>query len=141
MFSGSFLHNIDKKGRIFIPAKMREDLGVGFVLSVPIDGEHCLSVCTTEHRRSLQEKIDQLPMVKRKALNRAFGPLTVEIECDVQGRILIPPLFREYAGLGDSAYIVGTNDEIEIWDKDSWEKKREQLCSESIAELVGSIDF
>jgi MraZ protein len=141
MFISSFLHNIDKKGRVFIPAKLREDLGEHFYVSISIDGQQCLNILTEESWRELQERIDALPMLQKKEVRRTIGPMTIDAECDAQGRVLLPPHLREYAGLTDSAYIVGTYDSAEIWSKENWESRKNTLTPDNIASRMANIDF
>ena len=120
-FVGSYLHNVDKKGRIFIPAKFREELGERFYIALPIDGQQCLSIYPAERWEEIQRRIDALPLMQQVKVQRQFVPMASEVECDAQGRVLIPQILRAYAHIEESAYVNGTNSTIEIWNKDNWE--------------------
>ena len=141
MLIGEFLHNIDKKGRVFVPAKLREDLGERFVVSRGLDGAHCLAIYAPAEWEKLKERIAGLSYVNAKKLQRFLFSGATELESDAQGRVLLPQNLREYAGLEDSAYIIGASDRVEIWSRAEWEKQREEMTSENIAELMQSIDF
>ena len=120
-FGGSYLHNVDKKGRIFIPAKFREGLGERFYIALPIDGQKCLSIYPAERWEEIQRRIDALPLMQQVKVQRQFVPMASEVECDSQGRVLIPQVLRNYAHIEESAYVNGTNSTIEIWNKNDWE--------------------
>ena len=141
MFISSYLHNVDKKGRVFIPAKLRDGLGDKFYISIPVDGQPCLVIYTSDAWNSFNEKIEALPMFQKLAVNRIIGPNTVDVECDSQGRVLIPQHLRSFASLDDSAYIVGTGETIEIWSKDVWDKKQSEMTLDQISSTLSKIDF
>lgn len=140
-FDNTYFHNVDKKGRIFIPAKFREELGERFYVSIPLDGQPCISVYTEEIWNTLEKKFAEIPMVQRRALLRVIHSFASDESCDAQGRILISPALRKYAHIEDSVCIVGAGDTIEIWNKQSWEDNCNNLDSESISELMKSINF
>ena len=94
--TGQYAHNIDAKGRLFIPARLREELGQTFHVTVGLD--HCLSIYSDESWATFTDKVRALPYSKAKALRPLFAN-AVDCEPDAQGRILIPTKLREYAGL------------------------------------------
>lgn len=105
MLFGGYQHNIDKKGRVFIPAKLREELGSGFMICRGIYGKRCLCVYSAEEWDKLVEKIGTLPSTKSSAVKRFLYDGAFSVDFDSQGRILIPPVLREYANLeGRSAH-------------------------------------
>ena len=89
MLMGEFQHNIDAKGRIIIPAKLREDLGAKFVITRGLDG--CVFGYPLENWEKIQEKLKQLPLAKKeaRAFTRFFYSAAAEAEIDKQGRINI----------------------------------------------------
>jgi len=99
MFMGEHQHNIDAKGRLFIPARFREDLGDSFVLTKGLDG--CLFAYTREEWDALEQKLKTLPFTKgdARAFVRFFFSGAATCEVDKQGRILIPGNLREFAQL------------------------------------------
>ena len=110
--TGQYAHNIDAKGRLFIPARLREELGQTFHVTVGLD--HCLSVYSDESWAAFTDKVRALPYSKAKALRPLFAN-AVDCEPDAQGRILIPTKLREYAGLQKEVVVIGSFDRAEIW--------------------------
>lgn len=141
MLLGEYKHSIDKKGRMFIPAKLREDLGESFVISKGIDQKPCLCIYSVDEWNELDEKIRRLPTMKAGKLRRFLYSGANKIECDTQGRALIPQNLREYADLTAEATILGMSNHLEIWNSDLWIRESEQYTSESIAEIVEELDF
>ena len=105
MLMGEFQHNIDPKGRVTMPSRFREDLGDAFYVTKGLDG--CLFVLSSAQWDKLTEKMGQLPISKARSLQRFFFSGAFYTEVDKQGRILIPPPLREYAGLTKEATILG----------------------------------
>lgn len=125
MFRGRFDYNIDEKGRVSLPAKFRE------VLSAQDDErliltsfDNCLWAYPTVEWQLIEDKISQLPQFSSqvKALQRVFVSGASECPIDKQGRILIPPSLRDYAGLKREIVFVGMTRRIEIWAKDRWDQ-------------------
>ncbi len=132
MFLGEFVHVIDDKGRLTIPAKFRADLSDDFVITRGID--RCLAIYPISEWENLAEQVSKLPMTDRQA--RAFRRLVFanasDVTLDGQGRILIPPRLREYAQLDGQAIIAGLNTYIEVWSPDTWNEERERVEGEEM---------
>lgn len=125
MFRGQYFHTIDPKGRLSIPAKFREALGDGAGGTLVIaNGEHCLDVYPQEVWERLEAKVRSLPMLQREAkhFTRLYLSSGVDVEIDGQGRVLIPPASREFAGLTKEAALVGGIDRFEIWNRERFEE-------------------
>ena len=124
MFLGEFVHTIDEKGRLTIPARFRDDLEGGLVVTCGID--RCLAVYPMKAWKRLAKKVSALPMTDRRA--RAFRRLVFanasDFIPDKQGRVLIPPRLREYAGLDGEVVVTGLDTYIELWNSDSWGEER-----------------
>jgi len=120
MFVGEYSHNLDAKGRLAIPYRMRRELEDGAVVTRGIDG--CLSLYTKEEWDKLASRIAALPLSDPKArrFSRFFLAGAAEVEFDKQGRILLPPYLREYANFATEVVIAGVYNRIEIWSKDAW---------------------
>ena len=118
--TGQYGHNIDAKGRLFIPARLREELGQTFHVTVGLD--HCLSIYSDESWATFTDKVRALPYSKAKALRPLFAN-AVDCEPDAQGRILIPTKLREYAGLQKEVVVIGSFDRAEIWNAERWAKE------------------
>lgn len=142
MLMGEFKHTIDAKGRIIVPAKLREELGEEFILTRGLDG--CLFGYPKENWQSLTEKLNhQLPLGKKDARSvvRFFYSAASEVEFDKQGRIMIPATLREYAGLSKNCRVIGVSDRLEIWDEQAWQNYI-KLTEAQIPDLTENItDF
>ena len=115
--TGQYAHNIDAKGRLFIPAALRRELGQTFHVTVGQD--HCLSVFSDESWAAFMAKLKELSYNEVKKL-RALFAYAADCEPDSQGRILIPAKLREYAGLTKEVVVVGSFDRAEIWSAERW---------------------
>lgn len=138
MFLGEFQHSIDEKGRLIIPARLREGLGPRFVMTKGLD--QCLFAYPLEEWRVLEEKLKTLPFVKAeaRAFMRFFFAGAAECEFDRQGRVLIPPALREYAALEREVTILGVSTRVEIWSTELWQEysRKAQADYEAIAEKL-----
>lgn len=141
MLFGSYQHNIDKKGRVFIPAKLRDELGEEFIICQGISGKRCLCVYSADEWKKLVEQINTLPNTKSSAVKRFLYANTFNVEFDAQGRILIPASLREYARLEDAAQIIGMDTNLEIWNTTLWAEENEQYTPESIASIMEELNF
>lgn len=134
---GEFAHNIDRKGRLIMPAKFREELGERVVVNRGLDG--CLYVYTLDQWQIVYEKLSMLPTTKKDARKYQRLMLSKASECDLdgQGRILIPANLVSLAELEKECMIVGVANHIEIWAKHKWERMEEEEGSfEEIAESL-----
>ena len=137
--TGQYAHNIDAKGRLFIPARLREELGQTFHVTVGLD--HCLSVYTEESWAAFTDKVRALPYSKAKALRPLFAN-AARCELDSQGRIVIPQKLRRYAGLDKDVVILGVNDRAEIWAADTWSaEEEEEMTPEKMAACMAELGF
>ena len=116
---GKFQHTIDAKGRLFIPARLREKLGDSFY--VTISWESCLTVYSMERWENAEEKLMSLSQTAQMELRPLFSN-AVESDLDAQGRILLPQSLREHAGLSKNVTIVGTGLYVQIWDSETYKQ-------------------
>jgi len=141
MFIGEYNHNLDAKGRLAVPAKFREKLKEGAVVTRGLD--NCLFLYAKEQWEKLAEKLASLPVSQSKA--RAFSRLmlagAMDVECDSQGRINLPEYLRKYATLNKKVIVAGLFDRLEIWDEAAWEeyKTKAEEDSTEIAETLGEL--
>jgi MraZ protein len=121
MFMGEFNHSIDAKGRLIIPSKLREQLGESFVVTKGLDG--CLFIYPNDEWANIEAKFREVPLTTKDArkFSRFFFAGASLLEIDKQGRILVPSLLREFAGLKKDVVLVGVLDRVEVWDKEKWE--------------------
>ncbi len=139
MLMGEFQHNMDAKGRVTIPARFREDLGEKFYVTKGLDD--CLFVLSSQQWERLLEKMASLPLAKARNLQRFFFSGASEAEPDKQGRILIPPQLREYAGLTKDVTVIGAAARAEIWDTERWRQYNEGQTQESILDAMELLEF
>lgn len=120
MLMGEYNHTIDAKGRLIVPAKFREVLGDEFVVTKGLD--NCLFVYPNDEWQKFEEKLQTLPLTNKNArqFTRFFLAGAASVEVDKQGRILLPSVLREFAGLEKDVVLVGVASRIEIWSKDRW---------------------
>lgn len=121
MFMGEYNHSIDAKGRMIVPSKFREEFGDECVITKGFDG--CLYGYTTEEWKNIEEKFKTVNLTSKDARKflRFFFSGAAACEIDKQGRVLIPTVLREYAGLDKDIVTAGTLSRIEIWDKQRWQ--------------------
>ena len=135
MLLGEYEHSIDTKGRIAMPAKLREGLGGNFIITKGLDG--CLFVYAMDEWQRVEQKLASLPMSRKTArdFTRFLFGGACEGECDKQGRVLLPASLRRYAGLEREAVIVGVGSRAEIWDAAKWQQYNEE-SAEDVNELA-----
>ena len=141
MLFGGFDHKIDKKGRVFIPSAFRDDLGESFIICRGIFKKRCLCVYSKLEWEKLVEKIEMLPNMKSSEVKRFLYDGAFNVEFDSQGRILVPPTLREYAGFDSEVHIIGMASNVEIWDKDLWKAENEANTLESISDAMEELNF
>jgi len=141
MFIGEYKHNIDEKGRLALPAKFRQELKDGAVVTRGLD--NCLFLYTKKEWEKLAEKLANLPI--SQANSRAFARLmlagAMDVEFDKQGRVVLPEYLRQFAGLKKSVVIAGLYTRLEIWDESAWKQYKAQTEAESgnIAERMAEL--
>ena len=141
MLYGGYQHSIDKKGRVFIPAKFREELGENFIICRGIYGKRCLCVYSQEQWDKLVGKIGTLPSAKSSSVKRFLYDGAFNVEFDSQGRILIPATLREYGELESEAHIIGMDTNLEIWNTSLWNIENEHCTPESVASIMEELNF
>ncbi len=126
MFLGNFVHNLDSKGRLTIPAKYRTYLADGLVVTRGMD--ECLVAFPMARWEQLSAKVSDLPITdpRARSFKRFLFASASDLSPDKQGRILIPPRLREYAGLDGEVVVAGLNDYFEIWNREAWHGQRGQ---------------
>ena len=141
MLIGEYEHTLDAKGRMILPAKLREDMGEKFIITKGLDG--CLFGFSKHEWTNFEEKLKTLPLTNKNARDfvRFFLSGAVEAELDKQGRFLIPGNLRDYSTLDKEAVITGVGTRIEIWDKEKWKSynSEENLSADQIAENMANL--
>lgn len=139
MLIGQYQHSLDAKGRLIIPAKLRDSLGEQFIITCGLD--HCLFVYSMKEWGVIEEKIHQLPLAQGRTLQRFFFANAMLAEVDSQGRVLLPLNLRKYANLAKEAVVIGTSTRAEIWDKDAWEQATGEINADDIAAAMAELGF
>jgi MraZ protein len=141
MLLGEYQHNLDIKGRMALPAKFRDKISAGAIVTRGLD--KCLFIFAPAEWQVLVDKINALPLAQANA--RAFVRLMLsgasDVEIDAQGRILIPAPLRQYAGLKKEVVVAGLYTRAEVWDKEEWARYKEKTegASEEIAEKLSEL--
>lgn len=120
MFLGEYQHTLDAKGRVSLPAKFRAETTGKLVISKGLEG--CLYVYPADVYAAFVDRLmsrDDFNARYRK-VRRFFTSGAVETELDSAGRIGLPPVLREYAGLSKDVQVTGNGDRIELWDAETW---------------------
>ena len=137
--TGEYQHALDNKGRVFIPARLRDEMGQ--VLYVTLSMDRCLSAYSAESWEQLTEKVNALPYVRQRRMRPLFAN-AVRCELDAQGRALLPQSLRSWAGLTKNVTVVGCNNHLELWDSDSWQAVFDaETTPENIAAVLEELEF
>ena len=136
---GKYRHTVDPKGRLFVPSKLREELGEAFYVTLGLD--HCLSVYTEAGWQSILDKYNALPISQARKMRFLFAN-AAKCEPDSQGRILLPQKLRAYAGLDKDVVIIGVSNRAEIWNAERWAAlEAEELNPENLAAVMEELGF
>ena len=126
---GEYMHSLDAKGRVILPADFRAELGVSFIITKGLD--KCLFLYAQPEWDALAAKLRQLPLAKpeARALVRFFFAGARTLECDKQGRFLVPANLRNYAGIQLRQDVVrtGADNRSEVWSRDQWSQYTEEV--------------
>ena len=139
MFRGSSFHTLDTKGRMIIPSRFRDVIRAGGGDAVMITRmDNCLCAYPLNEWSKIEDKI--LTLAEKGDAMRRFRRVFVggafECACDKQGRVLVPPSLRNYAGLDKDIILVGVLDHFEIWSKDNWERENQLMEEDMLKDEV-----
>ena len=138
MLLGTFEHTLDAKGRVFLPARWREELAPEVVITAGV--ERCLLVMTKARFEDRAAQVQQLSPNHKASrdYSRLFFSSASEEPVDKAGRMSIPPALRRYAALDKEVVMIGVMDRAEIWDRGAWSEYRQGVESdfEAIAEQL-----
>ena len=129
MFTGEFRHSVDSKGRVAIPARFRLQLEEGAVITKWVDG--CAAVFPRAEFEAFATRVAALPLAdeRARAVSRFIFKSAFDVETDAQGRIVLPPAIREWAGLGTEAAVVGHYNYVEIWSPERLAASQQDVAS------------
>jgi MraZ protein len=142
MFLGTHSPRLDDKGRLFLPAKYREELSGGLVITK--GQERCLYVFPMAEFQRITEALRTAPVTAKavRDYSRVFFASASDEVPDKQGRVTIPPALRGYAGLERDCVVIGANSRLEIWDTQAWEtylEQSEQQFSDASEEVLPGV--
>jgi|TARA_Y100000310_G_scaffold288684_1_gene314535 MraZ protein len=141
MLIGEYIHTLDPKKRLSLPAKFRRALGKTVVVTKGLD--NCLFVYPEKEWKTISRKLSELPF--GAADSRGFGRFmfsgATEVDVDSSGRVLIPDFLRRFASLKDKVVLAGVHSRIEIWNERTWNtyKSRIEKEADTLAEKLGDV--
>jgi MraZ protein len=141
MLIGEYLHTLDSKKRISLPAKFRKEVGRRVVITRGLDS--CLFMFPEKAWQKIAEKVSNLPVgqADTRGMSRFLLAGAVETEVDSAGRILIPDFLKDFADLKSRVVLAGVSDRIEIWNEKTWEeyKRRIEKGADQMAQTLGDL--
>ncbi len=141
VFLGEFQHTVDQKGRLAIPAKFREELADGAVVTRGLD--KCLVIYPGSEWASLAERVSRLPQTQPnvRTLSRLLFSGAVDLSLDSQGRTILPQYLRKYAGIAANVAVIGLYQRIEVWGLEEWNavKATTEAAGGSLAEQLADL--
>jgi MraZ protein len=142
VFLGTHTPRLDDKGRLILPAKYREELAQGLVLTK--GQERCLYVFPESEFGRITEALRTAPVTSKavRDYSRVFFASASDEIPDKQGRITIPPALRDYAALQRDCVVIGANTRLEVWDAVAWEtylEQQEGVFSEASEEVLPGV--
>ena len=119
MFTGTYRHAVDAKGRLFIPVRLREELGETFMVTRGL--QNCLRLYPMKEWEAFAAKIAALPETRAKDVRHYFFANAFDTSVDGQGRVTLPADCRKFASLEKNVVLVGDDTRLEIWDEERWD--------------------
>jgi len=141
MLLGEYEHTIDEKNRLTLPAKFRQAVAGGLVLTRGLDA--CIyAYPVPAWERLVEDRLEQLDPLSPEArrMERFFFSGAAEVEPDRQGRVMVPQALLKHAGLGREVVVAGVRDRLEIWDRAAWRKHLDEVegSAEDVAERLAT---
>ncbi|WP_067967376.1 division/cell wall cluster transcriptional repressor MraZ [Nocardiopsis trehalosi] len=142
MFLGTHTPRLDEKGRLFLPAKYRDELSGGLVITK--GQERCLYVFPMDEFRRVTDALRSAPVTAKavRDYSRVLFASASDETPDKQGRVTVPSGLRAYAGLDRDCVVIGANTRLEIWDARAWaryEAEQEQAFADLSEEVLPGV--
>ncbi len=141
MLIGEYIHTIDDKNRISLPAKFRKEMGKSLVVLPWMD--NCLAIFTEKEWTKMSYKLGDASMLQsdQRSFNRLMFGRAAEIGVDTLGRVLIPENLKTSIGLDGKAVLIGVQNRVEVWNEKKWTdyKKVIEKQADALAEKLGSV--
>ena len=139
MLTGEYNHNIDEKGRMNFPSRLREELGEKFYITRWLDD--CLVVFSESEWNSMCDKIKDRPIGSSRDIQRYLFANACMVEPDKQGRILIPANLRQRASLEKDVVVIGVLNHAEIWNREKWNAVNDSITNEMIDSQMRELEI
>jgi MraZ protein len=138
MFFGEYPYKVDEKGRVPLPPKFRRQMKEGVILAKGT-GEKCIAVYPAGEWKRVSDSLaaKAVTPASLRRLNRAIFSSAFSASFDGQGRVTLPYSLREYAGIADTAIVIGANNRVELWSEDEW-KTEKTSAEEQASEIIES---
>jgi MraZ protein len=139
MFLGEYEYKVDNKGRLPLPPKFRQELMGELVLTKGL--EKCIVIYPVEEWHKVADTLSAkaLPSSKVRTMNRAMFGTAFSLMLDGQGRIALPPTLRSRVEIGDTAFVVGSNNCVEVWNPTLW-KTEKAAAEEQLWQIIESLE-
>lgn len=141
MLIGEYIHTLDEKNRLSMPAKFRKELGNTLIIAPGL--ENCLFVFNKKEWQKISSKLAENSMLQRdiRGFNRFFFGQATEVPIDSIGRVLIPDFLKEKVGLKEKVVVIGVENRVEFWNEKAWSdyKKIVEKSADSLAEKLGQL--
>ena len=139
---GRYPAKLDDKNRLFVPAKLRQELGDDFYVTLGVNcGHRCLTVYTAAEWQRVVDHFNSLPITASRSLRYFMGNVW-QIEPDKQGRFLLPESLRTFAGIDQDVIFLGLGGRAEIWAAERYEAEEpEHLTPEAIEQALKELGF
>lgn len=131
---GNYQHSFDAKGRLFIPAKLREDLGDSVYMTRGLEG--CIFLFSREGWDEFVAGLENAAPLTAREATRFFGGNAGASDIDAQGRIIVPANLRAISNIGKDVTVVGVLNRLEIWNTDKWEAFNQEITDDRISDLL-----
>lgn len=138
MLTGEFRHSLDAKNRIFMPAKLREELGETFIIARDIR-EKCLKVYSLEGWTAYTAPIKEKPRQLAEQIMRLLHRSAAQVTPDSQGRVVLPPMLIEYAEIEKNAVVVGCEEYAEIWGEKNYQIMLDKVDDEALRQALEAV--
>jgi MraZ protein len=141
MLIGEYLHTLDSKKRLSLPAKFRKEVGKKVVITRGLDS--CLFMFPLSTWKIIADKLQKLPIggADTRGMSRFLLAGAVESDVDTAGRILVPDFLKDFADLKSRVVLAGVSDRVEIWNEKNWEeyKRRIEKSADTMAQTLGDL--
>ena len=139
MLTGQYLHTVDSKGRVFVPAKFRSDLQGNLILVKGLD--ECIVLYNETQWNDFIKKLETYGEMQMKKIKRFILASAFNTELDSQGRIVLSPELRTHAGIEKEVSFVGLNNSVEIWRPDKFREINDTADIEEMTEMLKNVGF